>query len=101
MPQVHGALGWATGGTSKFDVGGYRFGNKFTLSYGLGARIVTGRAWELHADVTHLLWKYTYPEDYRVSGSSTTDTSILKGSSLTPWQGNALLSVGMSRFFFR
>lgn len=101
VPQVHGALGWATGGTSKFDVGGYRFGNKFTLSYGLGARIVTGRAWELHADVTHLLWKYTYPEDYRVSGSSTTDTSILKGSSLTPWQGNALLSVGMSRFFFR
>lgn len=101
VPQVHGALGWATGGTSKYDVGGYRFGNKFTVSYGLGLRVPTGRAWEFNADATHLFWKYDYPNDYRVSSSSTVDNSILKGTPLSPWQGNALLSVGMTRYFFR
>ena len=100
-PQLHGAFGFATGGTSQFDAGGYRFGNKFTVSYGLGLRVVTGRAREVQADVTHLFWKYSYPADYRVSGSFTVDNSILQGTSLTPWQGNAVLSIGMSRFFFR
>lgn len=100
-PQLHGAFGFVTGGTNSFDPGGYRFGNKFTVSYGLGLRVVTGRQWELQADVTHLFWKYDYPNDYRVSSSSTVDTSILQGGPLTPWQGNALLSIGMSRFFFR
>lgn len=100
VPQVHTGFGWVTGGTSEFDVGGYKFGNKFTVSYGVGARIVTGRAWELSADVTHLFWKYKYPEDYTGSGGSG-DNSILQGGALGPWQGNAVLSFGVSRFFFR
>lgn len=100
-PQLHGAVGFVTGGTKQFDAAGYRFGNKFTVSYGVGLRVVTGRAWELQADVTHLFWKYNYPEDYRVSSSATVDNSILQGGSLTPWKGNAILSIGMSRFFFR
>ncbi len=96
VPQVHGALGWAYGGTSRFDPGGYRFGNRFTISYGVGARVVTGREWELHADLTHFFWKYSYPDDY--SGNA---NAILPEGPLGPWQGNALLSVGMTRFFFR
>lgn len=100
VPQVHAGFGWVTGGTSKFDVGGYKFGNKFTVSYGVGARIVTGRAWELSADVTHLFWKYKYPDDYAGNGGPG-DISILQGGALGPWQGNAVLSFGVSRFFFR
>jgi hypothetical protein len=100
-PQVHGAVGFVSGGTKQFDPGGYVFGNKFTVSYGLGLRVVTGRAWEVQADVTHLFWKYNYPDDYRVSSSFTVDNSILQGEPLAPWQGNAVLSIGMSRYFFR
>lgn len=100
VPQVHTGFGWVTGGTSEFDVGGYKFGNKFTVSYGVGARIVTGRAWELSADVTHLFWKYKYPDDYTGNGGPG-DNSILQGGALGPWQGNAVLSFGVSRFFFR
>lgn len=99
-PQVHGALGWVTGGTNRFDAGGYRFGNKFTVSYGLGARLVTGRAWEGHVDLTHLFWKYDYPADYGPGGAAGTD-AILPTNQLAPWKGNLLLSVGVTRFFFR
>ena len=99
-PQLHGAIGWVTGGTQRFDEGGYRFGNKFTVSYGMGLRVVTGRAWELHADVTHLFWKYTYPEDYG-RGGVMGDNAIVQEGSLAPWKGNAQLSFGMTRFFHR
>ena len=100
VPQTHGAFGWMTGGTTRPDLGGYTFGNKFTVSYGLGARLVTGRSWEGHVDLTHLFWKYRYPEDYGPGGVNGSN-AILDQNTLNPWQGNLLLSVGMSRFFFR
>ncbi len=95
-PQIHGALGMANGGTSNYDVGGYRFGNRFTISYGASVRIATGREWEGHIDATHLFWKYTYPDEY--AGGATT---ILGDGKLGPWAGNLQLSVGVTRYFFR
>lgn len=100
VPQVHGGFGWATGGTATSDLGGYKFGNKFTVSYGLGLRIPTGSKWEMSVDVTHLFWKYVYPADYGPEGTAGTN-AILPSGSLTPWKGNLLLNVGVSRFFFR
>lgn len=99
VPQLHGGFGWVTGGTGRADQGGYLFGNKFTVSYGVGLRIPTGDRWEVSADLTHLFWKYSYPADYGPGGAAV--TPILPTGSLTPWKGNLLLNVGMSRFFFR
>lgn len=100
VPQLHGAFGWATGGTTRADLGGYTFGNKFTVSYGLGVRVPTGNRWEISADATHLFWKYSYPIDYGPSGTAGANAMLPRGA-LSPWQGNLLLNVGMSRFFFR
>jgi hypothetical protein len=100
VPQLHGAFGWATGGTTQLDPGGYAFGNKFTVSYGVGVRIPTGNRWEISADATHLFWKYSYPVDYGPNGAAGTNAIIPSGT-LSPWKGNLLLNVGMSRFFFR
>lgn len=99
-PQLHGAFGWVTGGTAKQDVGSYVFGNKFTISYGLGVRVVTGGPWEVNADLTHLFWKYKYPADYGPGGAAGSN-AILESQALGPWKGNLRLSVGMSRYFFR
>jgi hypothetical protein len=99
VPQVHGALGFVTGGTRRADPGGYLFGNKFTLSYGVGVRIPTGDRWEVSADLTHLFWKYSYPVDYGPNGAAV--TPIISSGTLSPWKGNLLLNIGMSRFFFR
>ncbi len=100
VPQVHGAFGWATGGTTQADLGGYTFGNKFTVSYGLGLRIPTGNRWEISADATHLFWKYSYPLDYGPNGTAGAN-AILPSGTLSPWKGNLLINIGMSRFFFR
>jgi hypothetical protein len=100
VPQVHGGLGWVTGGTAEFDPGGYRFGNKLTFSYGVGARVVTGREWEAHAGFTHLFWRYNYPGDYGPAGGAGED-AILAEQRLQDWRGNLVLSLGMTRYFFR
>jgi hypothetical protein len=100
VPQFHSALGIVTGGTNRFDEGGYRFGTKLTYNYGLGVRYVTGRDWEWHGDLTHQFWKYNYPDSYR-NEDSANPTPILSGRSLSATKGNLQLSIGVSRFFFR
>lgn len=99
-PQFHTAVGIVTGGTNRFDVGGYRFGTKFTVNYGLGVRYVTGSAWEWHGDLTHQFWEYRYPDAYR-NEDSANPAPILSNRDLTVWKGNLQLQFGVSRFFFR
>ncbi|MFN0100361.1 MAG: hypothetical protein ACKVS7_16975 [Gemmatimonadaceae bacterium] len=99
-PYVHTGFGVATGGTARFDVGGYRFGTKFIVNYGLGTRIATGSSWELQADLTQTMWQYKYPNDYGGNGTIN-DESILGLTSLNAWRQNMRLSVGVSRYLFR
>ena len=100
VPQVHGGVGFVSTVAEPYDLGAYRFGTKFQLSYGIGARLVTRSAWELQADVTHMFWKYKYPGDYGGDGS-TTDTSILRDGSLNVWKGNLIFQAGVTRYLFR
>lgn len=99
-PRVTGNLGVVSTGNSSYDLGGYRFGTKFVVSYGIGTRIVTGSAWEANVDLTHMLWKMEYPESYGGDGTGS-DDSILGAGRLGPWQGNLLLSVGITRYLRR
>lgn len=99
-PRITGNLGVVSTFNGEYDLGGYRFGTKFVMSYGLGVRYVTGSAWELNADLTHLFWKMDYPNSYGGDGSAT-DESIIGGGKLAPWQGNLLLSVGVTRYLSR
>jgi hypothetical protein len=100
VPQFHSAVGSVSGGTNRFDVGGYRFGTKFTVNYGLGLRRPTGSEWEWHADLTHQFWKYKYPESYS-DDSFGNPNPILPTAVGEVWRGNLQLSFGVSRFFFR
>lgn len=99
-PRVTGTLGAVSTLKSAYDLGAYRFGSKFVVSYGVGARIVTGRAWEVNADLSHMFWKMDYPESYGGTGAPD-DLSILRDAPLGPWQGNLLVTVGITRYFFR
>ncbi len=100
VPQFHSAMGFVSGGTNKFDVGGYRFGTKFGVNYGLSVRVVTGSEWEWHGDLTHQFWEYQYPDSYR-NVDSADPTPLLDPEMQSKWKGNLQVSIGVSRFFFR
>jgi hypothetical protein len=100
VPQVHGAIGFISTVGEDYDLGAYRFGTKVQISYGVGVRVVTRSSWEMHADITHMFWKYKYPAAYGGSGDAS-DRSIMRDRPLDPWKGNLLWQVGVSRYFFR
>jgi hypothetical protein len=99
-PRAHGSFGMVTSLNSAYDLGGYRFGPKFTMSWGLSVRGATGGAWEWNADLTHMLWRMQYPTEYTDDGT-TADPSILGNGSKNPWNGNLMLSFGITRVFRR
>lgn len=99
-PRVSGSLGIASTFKSAYDLGGYRFGTKFILSYGIGARYATRSGWDLSADLTRFYWKMSYPDIYGGDGSAT-DESIMGTRPLGPWTANAVLTVGVTRYLWR
>ncbi len=99
-PRVSATLGMASTFKSAYDLGGYRFGSKFVVSYGVGARYATKSGWDINADLVRLYWKMKYPESYGGDGS-VDDDSILGRDRLGPYSGNLALSVGVTRYFFR
>lgn len=99
-PRLHGALGFASTFKSAYDLGAYRFGSKFMVSYGVGARYATQSGWDLNADLIRMYWKMKYPETYGGDGSAS-DESILGTKPLGPYNGNLVLTVGVTRYFFR
>lgn len=99
-PRVHGDVGMAASLNSDYDVGGYRFGPKLMLSWGLSMRGVTGSAWEWNADITQGAWRMQYPGAYGGDGT-TTDVSILGKQKKNPWNGNVMITLGLTRVLRR
>lgn len=99
-PRVHGSLGMIASLNSDYDVGGYRFGPKFMPSWGFAVRGVTQKDIEWYVDLTHALWRMNYPGAYTDDGS-TVDPSIIGTGKTNPWNGNLMLTVGITRLWGR
>jgi hypothetical protein len=101
IPVVNAALGVASDMHGSRDVGGFKFGTTFALSYGAGVRWVPGGRYQLRADVADYLYQLSYPNSY--FGVNATDgTRVLKLSQAqNVWTHNVALTVGVSYLFFR
>ncbi len=99
-PRVHANVGMIASLNSDYDVGGYRFGPKFMPSWGFAVRGVTQRDVEWYVDLTHALWRMNYPDSYTDDGS-TVDPSVIGTGKTNPWNGNLMLTVGITRLWGR
>jgi hypothetical protein len=100
VPTVHAGLG-VVSNLASADPGGYRFGTRFAIPYGLGFRYVPRNTpWSLRADAGAYLYQIRYPDSYSTPGLDS--TSILpSGSSKSRWTNNLGLTVGLSYQFAR
>ena len=85
---------------AKADDWAYRFGAKFTMNYGLALRYLAPNGLRLHADVTHVLLQYDYPNTYLVKASDSTAV-VSNASKTTAWRGNIATTAGVSIPIFR
>lgn len=99
-PRVFTNIGFIGSLNPDYDIGQYRFGPKFTFSYGLNIRGVTGKDWEWRADITQLNYRINYPGTYRGDGSAT-DESVIGDARANPWAPQTMLSFGIARIWGR
>ncbi len=99
IPSLSGGLGIASD-FAKADTGLYRFGTKFSFTYGLGLRYLLRSGYSIRFDATNYIWQYQYPEKYFLKAAdSTAILSDTKARSV--WRGNWGVSAGVSVPIFR
>jgi len=98
MPMVTAGLGVITDGHTA-DVGGFKFGTRFTLPWGAGVRWVPGSGrLQLRADVRDWMYTIVYPPSYHIS--NTLDAPILN-TNVAPsrWTNNFAMTLGVTYSF--
>jgi hypothetical protein len=82
------------------DTGSYKFGTKFTFSYGAAIKYLLRNGWSVKAEATNRIWQYQYPDRYFVKASDTTSV-LVDTKARSAWRGNWALSGGVSIPIFR
>lgn len=99
IPSINGGAGVVSDFASA-DTGSYRFGTKFSFSYGLGLRYLPRKGPMVRVDLTNFMWQYDYPDRYFVKASDT--TSVLTDTrNRSAWRGARTVTVGVTLPLFR
>jgi hypothetical protein len=97
VPLLRAGVGVVSDFHSQADVGEYRFGTRFALSWGAGVRWVSGGRFQLRADVLNRLYSVRYPTTYYAPADD--GSSILTRQGRTTWLNNPTLTAGVSYLF--
>lgn len=100
VPEVKAGVGFLSDFKSKADVGGFKYGTRFALTWGAALRFVPGGRYQLRADLSNRLTSIRYPDVY-FRPTTTGVTPILTGKDKSVWRNNPSLSIGISYLFSR
>ena len=98
-PYVGGALGVAVSGAAPKDTSGYKFGTKVTLAPNAGVRWYPARRFSVRADFRLLLWKLSYPLQYKAPDNAGDPTVLPASASLTEWTAHPWATIGLGWIF--
>ena len=97
MPAIGFGAGLASDLGAGTDLGGYKFGTPFALTFGGALRYVPGGSFSLRLDVADYLFQLSYPASYFAG-----ETPVLPATqSTSQWKHNAVLTLGVSYLFSR
>lgn len=99
MPSVMGSFGLVSD-FQGVDTSSYKFGTKFTLSYGLGVRYVRPTGFQLRFDLSNYLWSYQYPDTYFIKASDSTAV-LTNTKDRSKWKSNWAFTAGVALPIFR
>jgi opacity protein-like surface antigen len=79
------------------DVGSYRFGIPFSMTFGAGASYAVAKNWSVRFDWSNYLYRISYPNSYFIK--TTSDPPILPpGSPTSYWRRNPAFMLGISLY---
>jgi hypothetical protein len=98
VPEVAGGMGFISDLRSQPDSGGFKFGTRFALNYGLGIRIVPGGSWQVRGDLKNRMYTIGYPEAFYLAPPG--GTALVKSTQAKSfWTTNPAFTFGLSRLF--
>jgi hypothetical protein len=100
VPEVKAGAGLISDFKGKADVGDFKYGTRFAITWGAALRYVPGGKYQIRADLTNRLSSISYPDAYFRS-PSTGVAPILTGKDKSAWRNNPSLSIGISYLFSR
>jgi hypothetical protein len=98
VPVLTAGGGVATDLKGSEDIGGFKFGTAFALSYGAGIRWVSGGTYQVRLDALNYLYQVRYPNSYFTPTGS---LPAVRSGSQSAWTNNIALTLGGSYQFFR
>lgn len=101
VPEIKAGAGLMSDFKGKADVGDFKYGTRFALTWGAAMRYVpVGERFQIRADLTNRLSSITYPDVY-FRAAATGIPPILTGKDKSAWRNNPALSIGISYLFSR
>jgi len=98
-PYVGGALGVAISGAAPRDTSGYRFGTKFTVAPNAGVRWYPARRLSVRGDFRLVLWKLTYPVQYKVPDTIDNTPVLAPTAAVSEWTAHPWATIGIGWTF--
>jgi hypothetical protein len=101
MPAIGFGVGLASALGEDTDLGGYKFGTPFALTFGGALRYVPGGSVSLRLDVADYLYQLSYPASYFATPEGGGEPVLPATQSTSQWKHNAVLTLGVSYLFSR
>ena len=100
MPSLAGGIGIVSDFRSA-DVGGYKFGTKFSVSYGAALRFAPPGRFSYRLDLTNFYWQYQYPDAYFVPPATGEAPILTNVKDRNKWKNNWGVTAGIQWRIFR
>lgn len=101
VPEVKAGVGFMSDFKNSTDVGGFKYGTRFALTWGAALRYVPpGERFQIRADLSNRLTSIRYPDLY-FRPTTTGIPPVLTGRDQSVWRNNPALSIGISYLFSR
>lgn len=90
QPFLTGGLGYALSSTTRSDTSGFKFGNRFSISPGIGLRFYPTSRLHVRVEARQHFWKLKYPAAYEdepadVTGAVGNPDAVITDKKLNEW----------------
>ena len=104
QPFLTGGLGYALSSSTKADTSGFKFGNRFSISPGIGLRIYPSSRLHLRPEARQHYWKLKYPTAFQdepadVVGAIGNPDAVITDKKLNEWASAWWLMAGVGFSF--
>ena len=100
VPEVTAGLGFQSD-FRKADVGGFKYGTRFAISWGAALRYLTGGRYALRIDLNNHLSTVAYPQSYYTSTTTSGAPILTDKTPNSIWRNNTSITVGLSYLYSR